>query len=159
MFEWDKLIDDFSRFYYTPFLMLIVEGTALVIAIIYIRKTKIGNAFIFYIAFDFSLLILDFFLVSYLGKSKKSYFQNFQNTTNTLVAFIELLVYFYFFSKILKGTRIKKILIILSILYSLLILMFITTKFRFITTRYDYPFTANFFFLIKAFLCKKPLTI
>jgi hypothetical protein len=238
MFDWDKVIDNFSKFYYTPLLMLIVEVTALVMAIIYIRKTKIGKAFIFYIAFDLCMLIVDCFLISHSGISKKFRFY-FQDTTNTLIAYVELLVYFYFFRKILEGNKIKKILTGLVVIYSAIIIIFLTTKFGFVTNRYSYlayitgviefifllvpcvyyflhlfkansllrltdrpsfwivtgifffslisipcyllnkylsnnykqlwpalqaalyiiPFTLNFAFLIKAFLCKKPLTI
>jgi len=61
MFDWHKLIDGFSNYYYTTLLMFFVEFTALVIAIIYGRKTKIGRLFIFYIAFDFCILITGFF--------------------------------------------------------------------------------------------------
>ena len=62
----------------------------------------------------------------------------FLYTTNTLVSYVELLVYFYFFRKILEGDKIKKILIGLTVLYSIIIIIFITTKFGFITTRYRY---------------------
>ena len=137
MFECDKLIENFSKYYYTPLLMLIVEATALVIAIIYIRKTKIGKVFIFYIAFDFCILIIDCFLMSYPGISQK-FISYFQDTTNTLIAYIELLVYFYFFRKILEGNKIKKNLTRLVVIYSVVIIIFFTTKFGFVTNRYGY---------------------
>src|SRR4026209_2940604 len=104
MLDWDKLINNFSKYYYTPLLMLIVETTALVMAIVCIRKTNIGKAFIFYIAFDFCILIADCFLMSHPSISPKFKYY-FQNTTNTLIAYVELLVYFYFFRKILDGNK------------------------------------------------------
>lgn len=236
--DFSRLIDQFQRTYYTELLMFIAELTALIIGLLHVRKDKIGRFFIIYIAFDFSILLTDFYFITDGWISKKLY-DHFMYTTNTLIAYVELLVYFYFFRKILDGNKIKKILIGLTTLYSVLIIIFITTKFSFITNRYDYlayitgaiefaillvpcvyyflqlfktnshvrlserpsfwivtgiflfsiisipyyllnryffntrfelrfmlsavlyyiPFIANFIFLIKAFLCKKPLTI
>lgn len=218
--------------------MFIAELAALIIGLLYVRKEKVGQFFIAYMAFDFCILLAGWYIEIDIISSPnfKSYFQN---TTNTLIAYVELLVYFYFFRKILKVNKIKKILTCLTVLYSLIVIIYITTKFGFITTRYDYnaliigatefvfllipcvyyflqlfklnssvrlterpsfwivtgifffslisipyyllsryfkntqyelknlfdavliyiPFTANFLFLIKAFLCKKTLTI
>ena len=61
-----------------------------------------------------------------ISEKFKSYFLD---TTNTLVAYIELLVYFYFFRKILEGNKIKKIMTGLAAIYSVVIIIFLTTKF------------------------------
>jgi len=238
MFKWDKLIDNFSKYYYTPLLMLIVEATALIIAIIYIRRTKIGKAFIFYIAFDFCLLIVDCFLISHPGIAPK-FRSQFMTYINNLVALTELLVYYIFFYIILSNSKIKNLMRVLALFFAIIIAVYFITRLNFLTNRFIYisyligvtefifmlppcffyfyniltvdsevsllkrptfwivtgiffyslisipyyllnrylsdhdkqlwhalqaalyviPFTLNFVFLIKAFLCKKPLTI
>ncbi len=218
--------------------MFIVELATLIIGLLYVRKEKSGRLFIAYIAFDFCILLAVLYMETNLRISRKFY-SYFQFTSNTLVAYVELLVYFYFFKKILKGNRINILLTRLSVIYSIIIIIFLATKFGIDITRYSYiaymtgaiefvfmlvpcvyyflhlfkvnsplpltnrpsfwivtgifffslisipyyllnryffstqnelrylfnavlyfiPFTANFIFLIKAFLCKKPLTI
>ena len=219
-------------------LMFIAELTALIIGIWYARKDNSWLFFIAYIIFDFCILLADWYLIADIKISYKIKF-DFRNLTNTLIAFVELLVYYSYFGKILDGNKIKKCLIFLITIYSLTIIFFIATKFDFLTTNYGYvadiigatefvfllvpcvyyflqllkanstlrlterpsfwivtgiffyalisipnyllhrhfinihyeirylfvavlyyfPFTANFIFLIKAFLCKKTLTI
>ncbi len=233
-----RLIEEFRKYYYTTLLMLIVELAALIIGLLYVRKEKAGRFFITYIAFDFCILLAVLYMETNLRISR-TFHSYFQDTTNTLVAYVELLVYFYFFKKVLKGNRIKVILTRLAVIYSVIIIIFLATKFVFDTNRYSYiayitgaiefifllvpciyyflhlfkansslpltdrpsfwivtgifffslisipyyllnryffstqyelrylfnavlyyiPFTANFIFLIKAFLCKKTLTI
>jgi len=235
--DFSKVIQQLQRTYYSQLLMLCVELTAVIIGLMYVRKDKTGRFFIAYIAFDFCILLTDLFFTA-SGISKK-FVSEFVNITNTLIAFVELLVYFYYFDKILEGRKIKKILALLAIIYSTIVMIFLATRFSFITNRYGYvayitgaiefvfllfpcvyyflqlfktnsplqlnerpsfwivtgifffslisipyyllnkyfistkyeskaiidaglyyiPFTANFIFLIKAFLCKKPLTI
>jgi hypothetical protein len=236
--DFNKVIEQLESNYYSELVMLCTELTALIIGLLYIRKDKAGQFFIAYIAFDFCILLADFFFTTSTGISKK-FTSGFINTTNTLIAFIELLVYFQLFLKILDSQKIKKILAVLTVIYCAIIIIFLSTKFSFITSRYNYisnitgtiefvfllipciyyflqlfktnsplpltdrpsfwivigiflyslisipyyllysyivnshlelrqifnaclyyiPFTANFIFLIKAFLCKKPLTI
>lgn len=236
--DFSRIIEKFQRYYYSEFLMFIAELAALIIGLLYVRKDKIGRFFLAYIAFELSILLTDFYFLADNRLSQKFY-NYFIYTTNSLIAYVELLVYFHYFRKLLHGNRIKKILTVLTIIYSLLIIILITTKFSFITNRYYYlayitgaiefvfmlvpcvyyfiqlfktsssfrlterpsfwivtgifffslisipyyllnryffnsqfelrklfnailyytPFTANFIFLIKAFLCKKTLTI
>lgn len=137
MFEWDKLIDDCEKYYYTPILMFIVEITALVISIIYGRKSKIGRAFIFYIAFDFCFLMGHFLIVSSSDISRISA-NRYYNYSNILIALTELLVYFYFFNTILPYNKIKKIIKILAVFFVIIIISYITTEFSFLTNRLSY---------------------
>ncbi len=135
--DFSRLIDQFQNTYYTELLMLFAELTALIIGLLYVRKDKIGRFFIAYIAFDLSILFVDCYFVTDISISQK-FKSYFRNTINTLVAYVELLVYFNFFRKILEGNKIKKILTGLAVLYSLIVIIYITTKFGFISTRYDY---------------------
>ena len=137
MFQWNKLIDNFSKYYYTPLLMLIVEATALVIAIIYIRKTKIGKAFIFYITFDFSVLIVDCFLISNPGIAPK-FRSQFMAYINNLIALIELLVYYYFFYILLPNRKIKNLMKALALFFVVIIVVYVITRLNFLTNRFTY---------------------
>ena len=117
--------------------MFLVELAALIIALIYVRKNKIGQFFIFYIVFDFCILIIDTFFISRADISIK-YKTLFLNYTNPLIALTELGTYYYFFSKVLSGTRIKKLMKSLGVFYLLLIIIFVITKFSFLTSRFSY---------------------
>ncbi len=135
--DFSKLIQRSQEFYHTDLLMLLVEFTALIIGMLYVRKDKTGRYFIFYIAFDFCILLADsYFEVSI---SISSEFKNsFLKITNTLIGLNELLIYYYFFGQILSGKRIKIVLTGLSILYLFIVIIYLTTKFSFITDRYSY---------------------
>jgi hypothetical protein len=135
--DFSRFIEHFQNNYYSELLMFIVELVALIISLLFVRNDKIGRLFIFYIAFDFCILLINFYFEFGLSISKKNYFY-FLNTANTLVAYVELVVYYYFFKKVLQGYKIKKILTSLILIYSLLLIIFITTKFSFITIRYNY---------------------
>jgi len=218
--------------------MFFAELVALVLAIILIRKDRIGRAFIFFIAFDFSILVTDMFLITkeQLNPNLQAYFVRI---SNSVIALIELLTYFYFFRQILLSFKIRRLITFLSLLFSLIIIIFTVTKLNSLTMSEKYvsdaigslefiflvipcvvyffqllkttssinlfdrptfwivtgiflyslisipyyllssyflknfrqfgyvlhaglffmPFTLNFLFLIRAFLCKKPLTI
>ena len=137
MSHFEKLIDHFQRYYYSQLLMFVVELIALVIAILYVRKDKIGRFFIFYIGFDFCILIIDIYLRSDPKMSWKS-FNHFANFTNPLIGLTELLVYYYFFSKIIFNTKVKYLMNLFAILYSITVILFTATGFNFLSTRFNY---------------------
>lgn len=235
MFQLQRILDIFQKYYYTPPIMLITELVAFIIALIYARKSTVGKIFIFYIGFDLLLLIINL-VVAGLGLNWQYQLVRY---TNSAVALIELLSYYYFFSKILISRKAIIAMRILLLLFLALIITFSITRFSFITNRFKYvadiiggiefffllppcliyfsqllkststinlferpsfwivtgiffysvvsipyylieyfltdnyksfnaifaslffflPFTINFSFLIKAFLCKRPLTI
>ncbi len=117
--------------------MFFIELTTLIIGLIYVRKDKIGRFFIAYLAFDLSILLAHWYLITCLSISPE-FGSYFRSTTNTIIAYVELLVYFYFFKKIFHGENIKKVLTGLSILYTIIISIFIITKFSFISSRYNF---------------------
>lgn len=137
MFDWDKVVTNFSGPYYSAILMFVVELTALIIAVFYVRKSKIGRAFILYIAFDFLLLIIDKILPGFTGISKKD-FNIFLNYTNTIIAAVELFVYYYFFYNTLQNKKSKIIILILTSSYSFVIFIYLINGFIFLTDRFNY---------------------
>lgn len=137
MFEWDKLVDNFSKYHFTILITFIIELTALVIVIIYGRKSKIGRAFIFYISLDFCFLIIDQILKSHPGVPKKFYL-SFLNNSNTLISLVEMLVYSYFFSSVLQRNKMKVLIKILSLLFTLIVIIYFISGFSFLTSRIGY---------------------
>lgn len=136
MFDFQKLYGRFEAVYYTEIIMFLTELILLVIAILYIRKTKLGRYFIFYILFDFILLISNLILSAYTGIS--NHLKNeFVNYLNNSVALIELLVYFYFFIQVLSK-RVRRPLTILAFFFLIIILIYACNKFSFLTTRQGY---------------------
>ena len=137
MNQLERLIEYLGKYYYSMLLMFIVELTALIIAVIYVRKSKIGRFFIFYIVLDFCILIVDLYLTAIPTLISK--FRNiFSNYTNPLIALTELGAYYYFFSKVLSGARVKTLMELLGLFYFILIIIFVTTKFSFLSLRFDY---------------------
>ena len=137
MNQFERLLDSLQKGYYVQVLLFVVEFFALVFAFLYSRKTKIGRFFIFYIAFDFAILIGSVYLVTNSTKTE-AFANTVFNYTNTLIALVELLVYYYFFSKTLSPRWINSLMKILALLYILLIIVFTITKFSFLSPRFSY---------------------
>jgi hypothetical protein len=218
--------------------MWLVELIAIIIGIIYVRKQKLGLFFLLYLGFDFLVLNVDIFLISFLERTDKLTFK-FVVVGNSLVSAVEFFIYNYFFYKVIRDKRIRFVLKVTSISFFLFLLIalfniqfglpwrtgystkilssigfifllipcaafyyeimniksrislqdrpsfWITTgiffyavisipyylvDMYFLKARYEYrvalsialfiiPFLINFLFLIKAFLCKRSLTI
>jgi len=137
MFDFDKLIKRIESVYYTEALMFLTELTLLIIAILNVRKSKIGRLFIFYILLDFLLLTANLILTT--TKNITLEFKNeFIRFTNNFIALVELLVYFYFFKHVLPNTRISKLLKIFASFFLLILLTYVITKFAFLTDRLGY---------------------
>lgn len=135
---------DFSRLllkwkdnYYSELFMLIAEISALVLGIIYARKQKVGRLFIFYIAFDLIILLIGWYQLTNSSISKKTRIF-FQTTSNILISFVELFVYYYYFLIVLHNRKIKVLLKYFFIIFTVTTLIYITTRFDFITIRYAY---------------------
>ena len=137
MFDWDKVFSGIVGLYYTQLTMFVAELAALIIAIVYGRKTKIGRAFILYIAFDFSILITDQILSGLSGVSAKDY-NIFLNYTNTIIAVVELLVYYYFFYNTLQSKKNQLAILLMASLYSLVVFIYLLNGFSFFTARFYY---------------------
>ena len=116
---------------------LIREIGTIIIGFIYVRKDKIGRAFLAYLCFDFTMLVIFFLLkMSPYNADEKSFF--FTNITNGLISLVELNVYYYYFKNILQNKTVVKFLSPISLSYSLLYLLFILTRLNFINENLDY---------------------
>lgn len=135
--DFDRLLRSWQITFYSQIFMFVVELTALLLGILYARKDKAVRWFIFYIAFDFCILLTHWYMDIDITISK-AFKSIYLNITNSLIASVELLAYFYFFSLVLKGKNIKLVLKILSLLFLLIIILYLTTRFSFITHRFSY---------------------
>lgn len=139
--------------YYFDVIVALFEIIALYLCFTYARKYKTGKLFILYIAFDFCILLIGW-LFSATPSISKQLLSQYYSLSNTTVALVELLVYYYYFTKVLNNQKIKKALIILSVLYTIIVFVFITTKFFFITHRFSY--IGNFIGVIEFCLLLPP---
>jgi hypothetical protein len=133
MEQLQNLIERIQKVYYTDLLMLTTELIALIIGLLYIRKQKTGQLFIFYILFDLLILVSNLYLSSLNWNSMSTFKINFVYYSNSLISLIELSVYFYFFKEVLKNRRMLKALKIMEITYILVMIVFLTTRFQFLT--------------------------
>lgn len=108
--DFNSLLIDLQKTYYTQLIMFCVEFLALIIGIANIRVDKSIKYFLFYIAFDLTILVVNWILELLYTPHVKTFV--FINISNTLISFVELFVYFRFFQKVLFG---KGILIWLKI--------------------------------------------
>ncbi|HMT74874.1 MAG TPA: hypothetical protein PKA77_12460 [Chitinophagaceae bacterium] len=134
---YERLLNELSENYYSQVFLFVAEVMALVLGILYARKYKAGRLFIFYIAFDLAIMVIDWFLIAFPFYPKKI-ISLFAYITNTLVALVELGVYFYFFSLVITRKDIKKTLLLLFAFFFLIVLVYILTRFHFLSIRYRY---------------------
>jgi hypothetical protein len=116
MSGWEKMFADWHKGYYSELFMFICELTAIIIGLIYKRKDRIARFFIFYIILDITILVFDQYIIYLSGLDRKKA-GLFVNVLNTFIFLIELLVYFFFFQKILQHPLIKKIIPILRLIF------------------------------------------
>jgi hypothetical protein len=135
--DFNNLIHTIQKSYYTLIILFFVELLALVLAILFVRKDKIGRYFIFYLGFDYVILIINFYVVLDINMSREIK-NNFIVVTNTLIGLIELLVYYSFFQKVLISKTARSVFKILQFVYLSLIIIYIVTKYSFLTNRLGY---------------------
>lgn len=103
-------------------MMWLLEFLAIVIGIIYVRKQKIGLFFLFYLGFDFLVLNVDIFLISFLERTDKLT-SEFVVISNSLISAVELFIYNYFFYKVIQNKRIRFVLKFTSFSFTLFLLL------------------------------------
>jgi len=135
--DFEKVLSELKSFYYSQLVMAFFEITAIILAFIHVKKSKIGKLFIFYLLLDFFILLTGVYLHAN-PDIPVLFWSNFVNVTNITVALVEFLVYYYFFSKVLYNQKIKSALYIISISFFLVWLTYLFTHFSFITPRKTY---------------------
>jgi len=133
----DKLLTRWSEKYYLEPFYILCEFIALLVGIKVARKDNVGRFFLFYIAFDFTIIIIDLYLLffsSYSRQQKNTFF----NLSNGLISFVELSVYYYFFTRTLKSIRIIKYIKFSYIIFAFFVFLFVTNNLYFLNFDFGY---------------------
>ncbi|MDP4260920.1 MAG: hypothetical protein Q8941_00200 [Bacteroidota bacterium] len=136
MDRFEKMIKLLDSRYYSDLIVAVFELIAIITGLIYARKDKTSVFFLAYLIFDFLIIIVDYGIL-YCYFSEKE-FSNFVCFTNTLISFAELLAYYHFFLKIIHSKNTNKLMKILRVVFSVIIAIFITTGYGFLTNRFAY---------------------
>ncbi len=137
MMVFERLNEELRKSYYTFLVSLVIEFILILVAFSYVKRARTGHLFLVYLGLDFSIGLVDLFLISYPGITK-NFITNFYRYSNNFIALVELMVYYYFFSKIFKNSKIRTVLIGVGGFYLIIIIIYFSTKFNFITIRDDY---------------------
>ena len=147
----EKLIELLERHYYGSLVMIFFELVAIVVGFLFVRGEKTGLFFLTYLILDFLFFLCALYVQAFTEFDNRQV-KYFINLTNTLVALVELLVYFYFFSKVLRNKMVIGLMKIFIAIFSIIIFLFILTKYSFLTDRFNYMVelieTIEFLFLI-----------
>jgi hypothetical protein len=133
MFDFSNITDDWKQYYFSPLIMFFIEIIVLYIALTQRRNNTIEKLFISFILFDMLIYVSADIILGYTGSKTRTY-NHYLNYANTAIAAFELILYNYYFRTILKGRRIKQILLINSLVFTLIVIAFFTTELSFITT-------------------------
>lgn len=122
---------------FAEILLIVSEIIALIFGVKYVRNDRIGQLFIFYILFDMLVMLANWTFISfdYVGEE---WHRDFTAITNTLISLVELFVYYSFFFKVIENTGVKRIMRILLVVFFLLVLVYLITRFQFLTPRFSY---------------------
>jgi hypothetical protein len=131
------LLENLGRFYYVEIIVLFSEFFALWLAVKNAKYDKLAQYFSIYILLDF-LFLLAYLFFSSIPTVNPLFRQNFTIVTNTLTDLSELYAYYLFFYNVLNSRFIKKVLIILALLYTFIELIFLVTRFKFISSHLGY---------------------
>ena len=137
MGDLEKLIRYLERKNYGDFITPFFELIAIIIGLLYVRKEKLRILFLVYLIFDFLIFLCDIYLDAFSSFTKKE-IDFFIGLTNNLISLVELLVYFYFFSNILRNRTIIKLMKISAMIFIVIIGLLVTTKYSFLTNRFPY---------------------
>lgn len=151
MTDFERLMKYFSGTSYGDLIVSFFELIGIIIGLFYARKQRVGVCFLLYLVFDFTISICDSYIATFSGFSKRA-IELFMGQTNTIIALTELFAYFYFFSKILHNKKIIALMKIFALLFALIVLVFFSTKYSFLSKRFFYVSnlvgTIEFLFLI-----------
>jgi hypothetical protein len=134
--NFEKLLQYFQSISYGSVVLAITETLVIILSIRFTRNNKLVLIFLIYVFVDLILVISHWFMMmsdQYPPTARKI----FLAYGNTITTFLELGAYYFYFIKLL-GNDFKSILKKLFFLYVVLMLIYLFTKFNFITGRIDY---------------------
>jgi hypothetical protein len=123
MNSWEKIDDYWQRTFFMLPAYILCLIIAILTGLIFHRKTKLGWLFLLYLLLDLIILFLDGYVGYFLDWPRKNV-AVFRSITNALIIFVELNVYLYFFSQVIKSQKIKKSLSLLKAAFLIVIVLF-----------------------------------
>jgi hypothetical protein len=113
----------FQSTYYAALLYILSVIAAIIVALVYHRKSFFGGLFLVYLFVDLMIFFIDQYLVEFspMPKAQK---ELFQHLGNVLVYLVELLVYLSYFRQILLNRLVKRIIEMMRIVFTLLVFSF-----------------------------------
>jgi hypothetical protein len=137
MSDFQKLLKYFENEYYGSLFIAFFELTAIITGFLFARRNKMALPFLFYMILDFAIYVYDIYLVVYSSLSI-SKVNKFLILSNDFISLVELLIYFYFFSRIIKNKVIINLMKILGGFLLIVTVLLETTKFTFLSSRLFY---------------------
>jgi hypothetical protein len=117
---WEKMFDGWHERYYDDLFMFVCELTAIILGLIYHRKNRVGQFFIFYVVIDISLLVYNNYYQYFSGRTSKE-FSNSLLITNSFSFLGEILAYLFFFQHSLENIVIKRLIPIFRVSFIILV--------------------------------------
>lgn len=112
----EKIFIEAKRGYYSELVLWVVELITIIIGIVFVRRQLIGKLFLFYLIFDFVLLNIGFYLLIDSQRTSKIML-HFIAYSNCVIAFVEILVYYFFFIKVVQNKLIVPLFKTISVLF------------------------------------------
>lgn len=144
--DFENWLNSIRNGLYFEIAMFFFEVMAIIAGILFAKKSLLGRVFIFYLMFDFVILLCDWYFILYPNTISKRNRIYFLNTTNTLIALVELSTYSFYFYKLFNSRKVYQYLFLSFWLYFFVVFIYTLNKFDFL--RLNYIYIAN---LIGAF--------
>jgi hypothetical protein len=119
---WEKMFEGWHKEYYGDPFMFICELIAIVLGLVYQRKNKAGQFFIWYTVLDISILVFNNYFKYFSGHTNKE-FSNSLTVTNSFSFLGEILAYYFFFQLTLQNRLIKQWISILRVIFIIVALV------------------------------------
>jgi hypothetical protein len=126
---WYKEIQELHRNYYLPIVYILSVIIALILILLFHRRNKFGKLFAAYLTFDFIIFILDEYVANFSTMSGKTA-DLFVSITNAFISFFELILYIYFFKKILVNKKVKAFISAGQWIFILIFLTYVANLFH-----------------------------
>ncbi len=120
MSGWEKMFESWHERYYDEPFMFVCELTAIILGLIFQRKSRVGQFFIFYAILDILILVFDIYLSSFSRLTGKE-FNNSLLISNCFSFLGEIIAYFFFFELTLKNKLIKQSISVLRVIFIILV--------------------------------------
>lgn len=113
---WEKILFELRKGYYSEAVLWIIELTTILIGLKYVRHQFIGRLFLCYLLFDFLILNIGFYILMKDTRTSRRMIQ-FIAYSNCLVAFVEILAYYYFFNRTVRNKLINALFKIVPFIF------------------------------------------